>query len=471
MATQLTLIITRYSNGELREKFWVKDRMMHGLYTLYYMSGKPQLKCTFRYGRREGIYTEFDSYGKRIKKVNMYNNKYDGEFISYSWGGGVKVRCQYVNGKKHGKEYVVGDNNETYMKYYKNGIIDGYDKCYFYGALESSYSYIHGVQDGIYKKYFYHRTMICTLSYYVDCMLEGEHFEYHSNGQLFNLTYYKFGRKNGIYKEYDLSGCLIEETCYKDNVKNGKQTSYISTEGSIDNIEYRSVCYFRNNKPDGEVVIYMKNSVKFHSRKVNDKLEGITSSSPQIIGFNLKGCFVNERKYGTFLGYDNIVGRNVRIKQDFIDNQKDGITKRYYEDGMQLRQIIMYTFNREFDTTTYFNNGKPSEDVKYITSFIRRHTTYSPDGKITDIRCVDMSSFRSFIFLIINPKICYRKEKMCYICRSKKKKIFELSCGHTFHYKCLNTWFTNSKQVVVHCPYCMKEIEWDNIKMICLSKN
>jgi antitoxin component YwqK of YwqJK toxin-antitoxin module len=114
-----------------------------------------------------------------IIKTSCINSKLNGEFIFYDWLGGISYKCKYINGKKHGKEYI-------------------------YDLKLAINNYYHGSRHGMQIELL-HEHIERIQNYHFDKKTDYE-ITYYKSGYIKSINLYRNGKKNGlsiIYKDLE----------------------------------------------------------------------------------------------------------------------------------------------------------------------------------------------------------------------------------------------------------------------------
>ncbi len=145
-------------------------------------------------GLFHGIYKEWDSNGKLIRKYQYHRDSKDGLCISYYPNGNIKKKYTYMNGNK----------DELCTMYYESGNI-----------MEERH-YSDGEMNGVYRRYFSNRQLAeeCT---YVNNVSEGIARTYLSNGQLHVCSSFKNGKLDGYMFTFDHNMKINCRELYRDD--------------------------------------------------------------------------------------------------------------------------------------------------------------------------------------------------------------------------------------------------------------
>jgi antitoxin component YwqK of YwqJK toxin-antitoxin module len=136
-----------------------------------------------------------------IIKTSCINSKLNGEFIFYDWLGGINYKCKYVNGKKHGKEYI-------------------------YDLKLAINNYYHGSRHGMQIELL-HKHIERIQNYHFDKKTDYE-ITYYKSGYIKSIDHYYNGKRDGSYIVYE----DLEE-----NIKNHKDTIVL---------RYPNVAFYRS---------------------------------------------------------------------------------------------------------------------------------------------------------------------------------------------------------------------------------
>jgi len=79
-----------------------KDGVKHGVWRIYYRSGKLSSEIYWKNGVREGPWNDFFENGDPHVKAFFKNGGLDGTYTSYFIGGIISKKGQYLNGKMEG---------------------------------------------------------------------------------------------------------------------------------------------------------------------------------------------------------------------------------------------------------------------------------------------------------------------------------------------------------------------------------
>lgn len=275
--TGLLREIVNYRKGFVmtRESLNRYDRegKKHGYWKTFFDDWSLHTECYYKHGLRNGFYKEYDEKGN-LKKITMFVN--DVEQVmepdmkplivqhEYYPNGKVKREASFRDGKREGiwREFDEEGNVIKSQTYSKGGLInegivgtDGkrrgeYKEFYPDSTLRVEGLFIDGLRSGEWK-FYYHNGQLQEIGIYKEGEPEGVWTWYYDNGQKQIEEQFFKGTHNGPYKEYDAKGNVIVSGTYFDGMKNGKWTEQIG--------DMRSQGEYRNDKQVGEWVSYYNN--------------------------------------------------------------------------------------------------------------------------------------------------------------------------------------------------------------------
>lgn len=240
----------------------------------YYPNGRIKREASFRDGKREGTWREFDENGNVISS-QIYKNgtlvqsgvmdtdgTRRGEWVELYPDSTLRAKGLFINGKRSGnwKFYYPGEKLEQEGSY-KDGQFDGTWTWYYpSGKLQRTEDFLDGIPEGNYEEYDEEGNCIIKgsyfdgmktgkwkeqsgnetfegeyrndhqvgewVSYYANGKMafkgsfkggypDGEHYYYYPNGRLREVQSYSGGIRNGVWKKYLDTGELFFEETYK----------------------------------------------------------------------------------------------------------------------------------------------------------------------------------------------------------------------------------------------------------------
>lgn len=252
-----------------------REGKRHGYWKTFYDDWSLHTECYYRHGLRDGFYKEYDERGnlKRITKyVNDVEQVLDGQMMplivqhEYYPSGRVRREASFRDGRREGvwREFDE-DGNVINSQTYKNGALIGsgivdtdgkrrgeYKEFYPDSTLRAEGIYINGERSGEWR-FYYSNGQLQEVGTYKEGQPDGAWTWYYDNGQVqIEEQFYK-GQPNGPYKEYDSRGNVIVTGTYFDGMKNGKWLEQIG--------DMRTQGEYRNDKQVGEWVSYYDDDV------------------------------------------------------------------------------------------------------------------------------------------------------------------------------------------------------------------
>ena len=230
----------------------------------YYPNGRVKREASFRDGKREGTWREFDENGNVISSQIYKNGKLvqtgvmdtdgtrRGEWVELYPDSTLRAKGLFINGKRSGEWvfYYPGEKIEQQGNY-KNGLFDGTWTWYFpSGKLQRKEDFLDGIPEGNYEEYDEKGNCIAKGSYFDgmktgkwteqsgDETFEGEYrndrqvgewVSYYSNGKMAFKGSFKGGYPDGEHHYYYSNGRLRELQSYAGGIRNGVWKKYLDT--------------------------------------------------------------------------------------------------------------------------------------------------------------------------------------------------------------------------------------------------
>ena len=250
-----------------------REGKKHGYWKTFFDDWSVHTECYYRHGMRDGFYKEYDEKGN-LKKITKFVNDVEQVVESdmkplvvqheYYPNGKVKREASFRDGKREGvwREFDEQGNvlnSQTYQKgvLVGQGIVDTdgkrrglYKEFYSDSTLRAEGVFVDGLRSGEWK-FYYHNGQIQEIGSYQEGQPDGIWTWYYDNGQKQIEEQFFKGTPNGSYKEYDSRGNIIVTGTYFDGMKNGKWTEEIG--------DMRTQGEYRNDKQIGEWVSYYDN--------------------------------------------------------------------------------------------------------------------------------------------------------------------------------------------------------------------
>lgn len=360
-----------YSNGGLSQVNQYKAGVLQGKSTNYHMNGKKKSEIEFIDGSKEGhfishfqhgtvqqdgwyvgdlaedYWTFYNEHGAKTTHAFYYNDEVTGVKYEYWPTGKVEFETTYTNGiiekfvqydttgkvlqtlhfpKGSGKFTILNVEGKLYTEgKYVNGSLDGSYKLFFPdGSIQTQQFYKHGMNDSLYKSYYY-------------------------GGKLATEGSYRMGYKIGTWKYYREDGTL--------------QTIEKYDAGSLEGVRTH---YYENGKPDLEITYE------------NDERQGLTKKYAE------DGALLYQIRYdeGTPMAY-SYPDKTGKMVPEISLNDGNGKAKTYYPDGTTVSAEFGYANGKLHGADNlYYPNGKPqmisTEDYGNTEGNYR---SYYPNGK------------------------------------------------------------------------------------------
>lgn len=254
--------ITKYVNDveEIIESQMKPLQMQHE----YYPNGRIKREVSFRDGKREGTWREFDEHGNVVSSQIYKNGRLTqsgvmdtdgtrrGEWVELYPDSTIRAQGLFLNGKRSGEwKYFFPGGKLEQSGNYKDGKLDGtwtwYDDL---GRVIKQEDFLDGVPEGKYVEYDELGNMIASGSYFDgmktgkwkeqsgDILFEGEYrngqqtgewFAYDSKGKVRFRGSFKGGYPDGEHFYYYPNGRLREVQSYSGGMRNGVWKKYLDT--------------------------------------------------------------------------------------------------------------------------------------------------------------------------------------------------------------------------------------------------
>lgn len=384
------------ANGELKVGNWY----------VYNDQGKFIRKGSFSdKGKKDGLWTSYDSEGNITQTINYKNGELDGTFTEFFKDGKVAYKYEYKLGKLEGDFYNYNENGmlKTH-KVFANNLLNGTFQTYYNlgeQTLEKKIVYKDGELNGPYQVFYNTGEKYVDITY-VDGKFTGEEVTYYRDGKVRSntnyidnmlngsyQTFYKSGNKNvvgqftndyrsGVWEEYYDEGTIKEK--YEYNGKGELQGSY--NEYDIDGVLSSELIY--------------KNGLIYSIKFFNKKGEVIYESKRKSGDLDYKvyspyGTLICDGKYdvkggkkGNWNYYTNGALNSV---SNYEENNTTGEAKWYYIDG-DLSGINQYKDDKKQGySVSYYQNGQMEYQGYYENDLaVGEWRTYYQDGTLARIR-------------------------------------------------------------------------------------
>jgi antitoxin component YwqK of YwqJK toxin-antitoxin module len=377
------------SKGEIERETNYKDGEQNGPEIVYDNDGKVRSLTIYSAGKPTGAQTRtFSEYTLTANYDDKGN--FDGEYAEIFNNGNVKIKGQYVKGKKEGvwetgrkdgqktatEEYKDGDkvketayytdNTVQVVREMKNGKKNGWERKYKYGdgSLTSELFYKDGEisssagtdgsgQPGLVKQT---KQMSSNLGsfiqtfYQLNGRYEGEYTEQYVEGNAMKEKgQYANGKKEGTWVYETHQGEKEREENYSAGKLNGLLTKY--TDGVI-----RESTEYRDDTPNGEHKQY--------------------NADGKLI---LKGTYEDGKRHGAVEEY--YPSGKIREKNNYNKGSYDGVRQTFYTNG-QMQQEETYVNGRQIGPfKRWAENGQLQKEGESARSGLVYQKTYE-SGKL-----------------------------------------------------------------------------------------
>lgn len=264
-----------YANGSK-----VDEPLVH-----YYPDGTISRKESYKNGLREGLYEEYNRFGKLSERSWFKNGVLDSLSLDYSLYGKLLDSTQYDLGKKHGversfhlsgirisesryewgllqgsKRFFNEQGTVVAILEYNNDVLVGFsqigpdgkmsDMNYVLsqtaqirahhpnGKLAYEFQIVNGVYSGAYKMYMMNGNLLSEY-FYENGQRHGIAKDFFKNGKVMQQMNYERDDLHGAYKKYNEAGLLVENGHYYFSTLHGL-IQYFNTSGKIEKqVNYR----------------------------------------------------------------------------------------------------------------------------------------------------------------------------------------------------------------------------------------
>ena len=297
------------------EKINRTDRfgMKQGTWKELYENDSPKSEGFYKDGKRDGIFKEYDSNGRVVKKeeyrndiliqtVQVEQEKYDVKRSFYP-DGSVKSIGTYKKGLPEGvfREYDAKGNLTDTAKVFSEG------RLLRQGKLDDQ-----GREQGLWKEFFEDGNLRSEGNY-KDGKREGRWSYYFNNRQEEQVGEYSKGKPTGEWKKFFADGKLQRKEFYENGKENGIMTEY-----APDSPEASGQVIAEGNYVDGK-----KEGIwKFNNNK-----------------YIAEGKFAEDKEEGAWKQF--YTDGKLAFEGDFVEGQENGEHKYFYEDG-KLKESRIY---------------------------------------------------------------------------------------------------------------------------------
>lgn len=361
-----------FSNAGKREGDWI----------FYYFGGDIKAKEHYQDGKLDGIQEYYFDNGNLSSRENYVNNNAEGLVTNYYYGGNVKSLINYKFGKQNGEEKTYYNNgNLQAINYYVNGERTGTSKEYYKsGSLQDVERYVNGKADGPYKSY-YESGALSSEGQAAKGNAEGEWKYYYESGKIKEKHSYVNDNEEGLHQEYYENGQLAVnymakkakingEAIYYD--KNGKvYSTYQHDNGTIKSAKYvdpkgRQLSYAELKDHTASVLVYSPDGLKRAHHLFNQK--GDLDGPDTLFYPSGKINQVNQYKAGQLNGpsVTYYLNGNKKSEINMTDGKQDGYYTSFYVDGKNETNGWIKEGQYQGEWINYDETGKLSSKTYYL---------------------------------------------------------------------------------------------------------
>ncbi len=111
-----------YSANDIkRTRGGFEGKLLHGLFSDFYMNKNLREKGMFKYGRKTGVWKSWHFNGELKEIYHWKNGKLHGEFLVFDEKGKLTQKGTYKDNLFNGKRYIYNEYGEVEIEKYKRG--------------------------------------------------------------------------------------------------------------------------------------------------------------------------------------------------------------------------------------------------------------------------------------------------------------------------------------------------------------
>lgn len=192
-------VTKQYNKDSSQMKLLMNNRPMEGSFKDLFENDGYSI-FTIKKGLITGTFNWFYKDGSKDAIINYKNGVRNGITEFYDNEGNVRIREEYVAGRKQGLQETFRRNEPLTKTFYKADKKNGTDQRFISGRLSSETNYKDDVKHGISKTFDTEGKVIFEESY-LDGVLDGLSKTY-MQGMLATTITYKIGQKTGLVTMY-----------------------------------------------------------------------------------------------------------------------------------------------------------------------------------------------------------------------------------------------------------------------------
>jgi len=357
-----------YKNNKLAEEYTYDNGILNGSYKEYYPDGSVKASRNFVQGKPEGKFLQYGSNGKIESEVNYKNGEQDGPEIRYDIEGNIRSQSNYAAGKASGKEVKnISSNTGDYIQtatYNKEGKYDGeYSEIFTNGKVKVKGQYMNGKKNGVWEYGKKDGQKLRTEEYANDEKIKET--IYYTDNTVEVVRELKNGKKNGWERKYNFDdGSLKSEIFYKDGEVSSetssggpvKQTKQITSNWGV----YMQTFYQINGKYEGEYTEQWMEGAKGMKTKgqyKDGKKTGLWVYESVSGKKESEENYLNGELDGTFILYQCVNGNKSQVRE-YTKGKLNGTSKSYSCRTGKVTSESTYVDGVQKSVKTYDDNGK-----------------------------------------------------------------------------------------------------------------
>ena len=129
---------------------------------------------------------------------------------------------------------------------------------------------------------------------------------------------------------------------------------------------------------------------------------------------------------------------------------------------------IIFIFVDNVESFTYYDNYNTEnhsqddyDDDSYNENYDVEEDEFIEENELFDIILENKN--HAYELLGISDTFYNKENEICLICRENTNNLLQLNCRHYGCLECLSIWYKNNKEI---CPYCKKDIIWNQCKRL-----
>ena len=358
-----------FPDGHLKQSGILINDIKTGVWCEYEITGKLKSYFTFKEGKLNGWFAEFDVYGNITKEGTIENEHYSG--ITYEYEGGKLLKKT-----KWLMPYAVNRQYDTLKKINQEVVYDLTS-----GLKRSEGFWIDNQKDSLWLHYD-ERQVLKAVERYRQGKRHGTQEKYYPDGKLAERASFKFGQMEGVRLLLTESGDTTEFGNYVGSKRNGffilKEPLRIK-DLSNDEKPYRVEGHYEASKPFGSFVLkYPNGKTAAEEYYLESKLNG----KRVLYRENGRVAYVGQYEKGIKNGAEKLFYASgaVQSESEFINGKLNGNQIYYYENGT-ISELFKFSKGELKSLNRFFPNGKLKEKVIYENGKLKYRELYNDSGQ------------------------------------------------------------------------------------------